>query len=139
TLTPMLCSRLLKPIQHGARHNAFYRASEAVFQGMLALYRGSLGVVLRYKLATLLITFLTVGLSGYLFAVVPKGFFPIEDTGLLFAVTEVAQDSSFAAMWERQKQVEAIAQDDPTVDCLSSTVGVRGPVVTLNHVRVLVS
>ncbi|HTS94587.1 MAG TPA: efflux RND transporter permease subunit [Stellaceae bacterium] len=139
TLTPMLCSRLLKPHQHGEKHNVFYRASEAVFQGMIRGYDLTLSWVLRWKSFMLLVTAATIALSGYLYVTVPKGFFPIEDTGFIFANTEGAQDSSFQAMVDHQKQIAAIVKANPDVADVSSFVGATGFSPALNQARMFIA
>jgi hydrophobic/amphiphilic exporter-1 (mainly G- bacteria), HAE1 family len=135
TLTPMLCSRVLKSIDHNARPNAFYRASEAVFDGMLSAYRAGLNVVMRWRLATLFVTLLSLLASGYLFATMPKGFFPIEDTGQIFAFTEAAQDTSFDSMLAHQAQVVDIVRHDPDVQDVISTIGSTSFSPALNNGR----
>jgi HAE1 family hydrophobic/amphiphilic exporter-1 len=137
TLTPMLSSRLLKS-HRGEHHNALYRASEAVFNGMLAAYAWGLRGVMRWRRTTLLLTFVTLGASLYLFVIVPKGFFPIEDTGIIFGITEAAQDTSFAAMTERQKAVAEIVSADPNVAQVNSSVGAFGG-STLNQGRLFIN
>ena len=120
TLTPMLCSRLLKPHQPNQKHNALYRATEAGFQAVIAGYAWGLRHVLAHKFITLLVTLGTLVLSMWLYVVVPKGFFPIEDTGLIFAFTEAAQDISFESMAAHQKEVAAIIKADPAVQDINS-------------------
>jgi hydrophobic/amphiphilic exporter-1 (mainly G- bacteria), HAE1 family len=136
TLTPMLCSRFLKS-QHGPQ-NRFYRASEAVFDGMLGAYEWGLKRVLQWKLATLAVTIASIFLTGYLYGAIPKGFFPSEDTGLLFAFTEAAQDISFDSMIAHQQRVAAIIKADPNVDGVTSVVGATSFSPALNNGRVLV-
>jgi HAE1 family hydrophobic/amphiphilic exporter-1 len=138
TLTPMLCSRVLKSVDHNAQHNALYRASEAVFRGMLRSYEAGLRLVMRWRAATLAATVLSLVATLWLFMVVPKGFFPIEDTGQIFAFTEAAQDTSFQAMAEHQKQVVDIVQADPNVDGVISTIGATGFSPALNNGRFFV-
>jgi len=138
TLTPMLCSRVLKSAEHGARRNVFYRASEAVFNGMLWAYRVSLNLVMRWRLATLVVTLASVVATAVLFKYMPKGFFPIEDTGQLFAFTEAAQDTSFEAMVEHQKAVVAIVQADPDVQDMISVIGATSFSPALNNGRFFV-
>jgi hydrophobic/amphiphilic exporter-1 (mainly G- bacteria), HAE1 family len=135
TLTPMLCSRVLKSIDHGARHNVFYRASEAVFNGMLHAYRTSLAMVMRWRLATLVLTLASVAATVWLFGAMPKGFFPIEDTGQIFAFTEAAQDISFGAMAEHQKEIVDIVRADPDVKDLISVIGATSFSPALNNGR----
>jgi HAE1 family hydrophobic/amphiphilic exporter-1 len=135
TLTPMLCSRVLKSVEHSARRNVFYRASEAVFNGMLHGYRVTLELAMRGRVITLLLTVLSVVASVWLFRVMPKGFFPIEDTGQIFAFTEAAQDTSFAAMAEHQKEVTDIVRADPDVMDMISVIGATSFSPALNNGR----
>src|SRR5579864_2825410 len=126
TLTPMLCSRVLKSIDHNVKHNVFYRASEAMFTGMLRAYEAALRFVMSWRFATLVVTLLSLVATGWLFYKMPKGFFPIEDAGQLFAFTEAAQDTSFQAMAEHQKQVVDVVRADPDVQDVISFIGATG-------------
>ncbi len=136
TLTPMLCSRLLTSINHEARHNVFYRASEAAFDAMVRAYEAGLRLVMRHRLSTLMVTLASLVITIYLFGWgVPKGFFPIEDTGQIFAFTEAAQDTSFQAMAEHQKQVTDIVQADPNVQDVISFIGANAFSPALNNGR----
>ena len=136
TLTPMLCSRLLKSIDHQAKHNALYRASEAMFEGMIRAYEAGLRLVMRRRFTTLMVTLASLVVTIYLFGWgVPKGFFPIEDTGQIFAFTEAAQDTSFQAMAEHQKQVTDIVRADPNVQDLISFIGATSFSPALNNGR----
>jgi HAE1 family hydrophobic/amphiphilic exporter-1 len=139
TLTPMLCSRLLKPIDHNKKHGILYRVLEACFNGMLAAYRWTLRGVMHAKLLVLLLTFGTLGATIWAYQEVPNGFFPTEDTGFIFASTLAAQDTSFAAMAERQKAVSDVFLKHPAVDRVNSTVGVSGPSATLNNGRLFIA
>ncbi|HZS84756.1 MAG TPA: efflux RND transporter permease subunit [Stellaceae bacterium] len=139
TLTPMLSSRLLKVRGRDERHNVFYRASEAAFDAWLKAYSYTLRGVLRWRAATLLVTFASLGAALYLFAIVPKGFFPIEDTGLIFAITEAAEDTSFAAMSERQKAVAAVIKANPNVEVVNSSVGATGFSPSTNQGRIFIN
>ncbi len=138
TLTPMLCSRVLKSADHGARPNALFRASEAVFSGMLRAYEAGLRFVMAHRPATLGVTLLSLAASIWLFAVMPKGFFPIEDTGQIFAFTEAAQDTSFQSMLEHQAAVVDIVRADPNVQDVISTIGATGFSPALNNGRFFV-
>jgi len=138
TLTPMLSSRMLKS-HRGERHNWLYRLSEAGFTAMLNFYAATLGAVLRWRLITLFVTFLSLAAAIYLFVIVPKGFFPIEDTGLIFAITEAGQDTSFAAISERQKAVAAIIKENPNVTVANSSVGATGFTPALNQGRIFIN
>ncbi len=133
TLTPMLCSRLLRPVDHSKKQNALYRWSESVFDGMLALYMAVLRLVLRFRFMTLMATFVTLAITIYLYAIVPKGFFPIEDTGQIYGKTEASQDISFDAMAIVQKQAADVIAADPAVDLLNSSIGVTGSSTAINQ------
>jgi len=139
TLTPMLCSRLLKSHTGQEKHNALYRASEAGFQAMIKFYGWSLGHVLNRKFLTLLITVATIVVSGLCYKYIPKGFFPIEDTGLVFATTEGAQDISFESMGAHQREAAAIVKANPNVDNVNSFVGATGFSPALNTGRMFIA
>ncbi len=138
TLTPMLCARVLRAHREGERQNIVLRAFEAMFNGWLRAYEWTLDKVIAYKAWMLAITFATVAGTVWLYIIVPKGFFPGEDTGFMLAITEGASDSSFEAMVERQRQVAAIIRQDNAVDYVNSTVGVGGPNATTNYGRIFV-
>ncbi len=123
TLTPMLCARFLKPHDHLRKPGLFERIIDGVFDGMLAGYRWTLDFVLKVRLLMLMFTVATIGITGYLYTNIPKGFFPIEDTGLLRGATEGPADTSFEAMAARQQRVAEIVAADPAVDYLNSSIG----------------
>jgi hydrophobic/amphiphilic exporter-1 (mainly G- bacteria), HAE1 family len=123
TLTPMLCARFLKAHDHAKKPSALERVFEAGFQGMLTAYRVSLDWVLKGRLLMLVFTIGTLFVSIQLYAAIPKGFFPLEDTGLLRGATEGPPDTSFEAMAERQKAVAEIVRRDPAVAYLTSNIG----------------
>jgi HAE1 family hydrophobic/amphiphilic exporter-1 len=125
TLTPMLCSRFLRPPSEG-RRGRFYCLTEAGFQALLRLYARSLRWSLRWRAVTLVISFLMIGLTVWLFLRIPKGFIPSEDTGQIFAVTEARQGTSFYEMFRYQQQVAEIARRDPNVKSFMSSVGGTG-------------
>ncbi len=125
TLTPMLCSRFLKPPKT-AEHGKLYLLFERFFDGMRNFYEWSLKIVLRYRLVTLLATFLITFVTGWLFTVIPMGFLPAEDTGRLNGTTEVAQGTSFEEMKRHQEEVSAIVAADPNIDGFMSSVGRDG-------------
>jgi hydrophobe/amphiphile efflux-1 (HAE1) family protein len=125
TLTPMMCARLLQP-KHELRHGKLYRASERVFEAVLGVYERSLRWVLRHRGLTLLVTFLTLGLTVYLYKAVPKGLFPQQDTGQLMGFSEAPQDVSFPALLERQQRINEIVRADPAVKHMVSFIG-AGP------------
>jgi len=121
TLTPMLCSRFLRP--PGASHGRLFLASERFFDGMLRTYDRSLRWTLRHRILTMVVMLLTFVLTAGLFMRIPKGFIPTEDTGQIFAFTEAAQDISFDAMKDKQRAAAAIVRQQPYVDQLMSSIG----------------
>jgi multidrug efflux pump subunit AcrB len=125
TLTPMMASRFLRA--HGeARHGRFYQWSERAFDATLHAYERGLDLALRWRLTTLAIFFATVGLSVYLFVIIPKGFFPQQDVGLISATSEAGQDISFAAMQQRQQALGDIVMADPDVASVAMNIGGSG-------------
>jgi multidrug efflux pump subunit AcrB len=122
TLTPMMASRLLRS-QHGVKHGLSYRLSERFFDGMLWVYESGLHWVLRHRGIMLVVTLLTVSLTGYLAYVVPKGLFPQQDTGTLSGFTDAPQDISFPAMKQRQAALNAIVLAHPAVKHMMSFIG----------------
>ena len=126
TLTPMLCSRLLREEKSEQPRGWFYRATEKAFGGMLGIYSRSLRWVLGHSFLMLLVTAVTLCLTVWLYNVVPKGFFPQQDTGLVMGITEAAQDISFEAMVQKQNQVAEIVKNDPAVASVTSAVGSGG-------------
>src|ERR1700750_1643947 len=108
TLTPMMCAYLLKP--ESKEHGWLYRISERGFDGLLYAYEAGLKIVLRHRFITLMVMFGTVALTGYLYVVIPKGFFPQQDTGQIVGFTEAAQDIAFDAMAQRQQALVDIVQ-----------------------------
>jgi hydrophobe/amphiphile efflux-1 (HAE1) family protein len=135
TLTPMLCSRFLRPVAHDARHNLLYKLAEGGFNAMLAGYRWSLRRALDWRRVTLAVALVSLVATGVLFVEVHKGFFPTEDTGLLFAITEASPDVSFDAMVRLEKQAAKIVLDDPAVASVNSFVGGGGSSITNNTGR----
>jgi hydrophobic/amphiphilic exporter-1 (mainly G- bacteria), HAE1 family len=133
TLTPMLCARVLREHDANKRLNVVLRTFEATFNWMHRVYERALDWVLAYKSVMLLVTFATLVGTVALYLVVPKGFFPDEDTGFVVAITEAATDTSFSAMAERHKQLGAIVAKDPAVEYYNSTVGAGGPNPTGNY------
>jgi multidrug efflux pump len=126
TLTPMLCSRLLREEKPEQFRGWFHRVTEKIFSGMLGIYSRSLRWVLRHSFLMLLVTAVTLGVTVWLYTIVPKGFFPQQDTGLVFGITEAAQDISFEAMVQKQNQVTEIVKRDPAVESVTSAVGSGG-------------
>ncbi len=138
TITPMMCSKLLK---HKPEHQQgrFYQASERGFQAIIDFYARTLQFVLRFQGTTLLAAVATLALTIFLFIVIPKGFFPIQDTGVIQGVSEAAQSISFPEMSNEQQQLTKIILQDPDVDNLSSFIGVDGTNTTLNSGRILIN
>ena len=126
TTTPMLCAQFLKS-RDESRHGRIYRASERVFQWLHGEYAGGLRWVLRHQTLMLCITFGTMLLNIYLYIIVPKGFFPQQDTGRMGGRTLAAQDISFPAMRDKQRQLAQMVLDDPAVDTVTAFVGGGGP------------
>ena len=137
TLTPMMCSRLLKPETH--QHGRLYQLFERAFDGLLGLYGRGLNIVLRHQLITLMVMLGTIVLTGYLYVVIPKGFFPQQDTGMITGITEASEDISFPAMAERQQAAANIVLQDPAVASVGSYVGPGGPTATLNNGRMFIA
>jgi hydrophobic/amphiphilic exporter-1 (mainly G- bacteria), HAE1 family len=135
TLTPMLCSRFLRPPQT-LHHGRIYKASEGFFSGMLRVYDWSLKKVLNHPRATMIFTGLFLLATIYLFMISPKGFIPSEDTGGVFGITEAAQGISFDSMVRHQKAMADIISKDPNVDAFMSSVGPSGPNVSGNSGRI---
>jgi HAE1 family hydrophobic/amphiphilic exporter-1 len=135
TLTPMLCSRFLKP-QQEQRHGRLYAASERVFERALALYEHTLQSVLRHPRLTLAVSVALLVVTGVLFHVMPTGFLPSDDLGQIFAITEAQQGISFESMAEHQQAVARIIGADPNVDAYMSSIGASGPNATANSGRV---
>src|SRR5260221_805945 len=135
TLTPMLCARVLKAHDETRKPNVVLRVFERMFDAWLRGYEWALDWVLARKPLMLVVTLATLGGTAALYIVVPKGFFPQEDTGFLFGTTEAATDSSFEAMKDRQQALVAVLRTDPAVDYIKSTVGAGGPNATANNGR----
>jgi len=134
TLTPMMCSKVLRD-EHKIAHGRLYMAFERGFDALLTGYRRLLDVVLRHQKLTLASFVATVGLTVFLYVIIPKGFFPQQDTGLLFGLAETAQDSSFAVMRDSQIAINQILTDDPNIETYSSYLG--GP--TMNTSRMYIN
>ncbi len=138
TLTPMMCARLLKPEKTG-EEGRFYRAAGAFIDGMIERYSHGLKWVLRHQPLTLLVAVITLGLTVLLYLAVPKGFFPVQDTGVIQGISEGPQTISFRAMSERQQALAEAILRDPAVASLSSYIGVDGDNPTLNSGRLLIN
>ena len=138
TLTPMMCAKLLRHEPENEQ-GWFYRKSEKVFNDVIAYYGRTLQVVLRHRTITLVITFATLVGTILLYIYVPKGFFPVQDTGVILGVSEAPQDISFAAMAQRQQALADVILKDPAVDSLSSFIGIDGTNTTLNSGRIQIN
>jgi len=138
TLVPMACAKLLKPESHN-RENAFQRRSREAFDWIVEMYGHALTWVLDHQPFTLIVALATFALTGFLYVVIPKGFFPLQDTGVIQAISEAPQSVSYAAMAERQQQLASIILKDPDVVSLSSFIGVDGTNNTLNNGRILIN
>jgi HAE1 family hydrophobic/amphiphilic exporter-1 len=138
TLTPMLCSRFLKPYESG-QHGTLYNLLEGFFDGMLKAYAWSLRLSLRFRLLTMLSMVPLVALTAYMFNTMPKGFMPSEDLSQIVAVTEGAQGISFEDMKRYQQQLAAIVQADPNVLSFMSSVGAGGPNASGNAGRMFIT
>jgi multidrug efflux pump len=138
TLTPMMCSRLLKR-QSEVKRGRFYLASERVFDLSVAFYGRTLQWVLKRQKATLLVAAGTLVLTVLLYAVVPKGLFPVQDTGVIQAISQAPQTISFTAMAEKQQALADVVSKDPAVESLSSFIGIDGTNTTLNSGRMLIN
>jgi HAE1 family hydrophobic/amphiphilic exporter-1 len=125
TLTPMMCARFLKEEKH-IRHGRLYMASERVFDAMLNGYRRSLDLALRHHRVTFTFFVASLAATGYLFVTIPKGFFPIQDNGLILGLSEAGQDTSFAEMAKHQLALARIVSSDPAVDTVGMAVGASG-------------
>jgi multidrug efflux pump len=138
TLTPMMCSRLLRH-KPASQQGRMYRASERVFEGIIAFYGRTLNVVLRHRFLTICVALATLGMTAYLYLIIPKGFFPVQDTGVILGISESAQTVSFPSMAERQQALTKVILKDPAVESLSSFIGVDGTNSTLNSGRIQIN
>ncbi len=138
TLVPMACAKLLKA-ETEAHENTFQRLSREGFDKVIEIYGHMLNWVLDRQTFVLLIALGTFGLTAYLYVAIPKGFFPLQDSGVIQAISEAPQSVSFAAMAQRQQELASIILKDPEVDSLSSFIGVDGTNTTLNSGRILIN
>ena len=138
TLTPMMCSRLLKST-HGQKQTRFYEVSENAFERIIAFYGRTLKWVLQRQTATLLVAAATLVLTVVLYVIVPKGFFPVQDTGIIQGISEATQSISFPAMSEKQQQLAHLILQDPAVESISSFIGIDGTNTTLNSGRIQIN
>ena len=138
TLTPMMSARILHP-NPPSQQGRFYRASERVFERMIAFYGRTLKVALRYQTITLLVALGTLVLTIFLYIVIPKGFFPVQDTGVIQGISQAPQSISFPAMADRQQALDKVILQDPAVESLSSFIGADGANTTLNSGRISIN
>src|SRR5215472_6303250 len=138
TLTPMMAARLLKDPKR-AKHGRFYQASERAYERVIHYYGRTLQWVLRHQTATLLATVGALALTLYLYVIVPKGFFPVQDTGVILGVSEAPQSVSFTSMADRQQRVAKVILEDPDVASLSSFIGIDGTNTTQNSGRIQIN
>ena len=138
TLTPMMCARFLHK-ENDSQENSLYRITGRWFDAVIARYGRALEWVLDRQVATLLVAAAALGLTVVLYLVVPKGFFPVQDTGVIQGISEAQQSVSFTAMAERQQALAKVVLRDPAVESLSSFIGVDGTNVTLNSGRMLIN
>ncbi|HUX63822.1 MdtB/MuxB family multidrug efflux RND transporter permease subunit [Sulfuricella sp.] len=138
TLTPMMCAKLLRHTSV-ADHGWLFRKSGAFLDAVIARYGVMLNWVLDRQRATLLVAVATLALTVLLYIFIPKGFFPVQDTGVIQGITEAPQTASFAAMAERQQALAEVVLKDPAVESLSSFIGIDGTNATLNSGRMLIN
>jgi multidrug efflux pump len=138
TLTPMMCSRILRH-NPKEKEGRFYRASEHVFERMIAFYGRTLRVVLRFQGLTLLVALGTLVLTIFLYIIIPKGFFPIQDTGVIQGISQAPASISFQAMAQAQQELAKVILQDPAVESLSSFIGADGTNTTLNSGRMSIN
>src|SRR5262249_34492664 len=138
TLTPMMSARLLRHRPETQR-SRLYRASERAFNSTIDLYGKTLRWVLNHQDATLLVAIGTLVLTTWLYIVIPKGFFPVQDTGVILGISEAEQSISFTAMAERQQSLARVILRDPAVESLSSFIGVDGTNTTINTGRIQIN
>ena len=138
TLTPMMCARILKHTPE-ERQGRFFRGSQRVFDRVIQIYGKTLQWVLKHQMPTLLVAVATLVLTVLLYIVVPKGFFPIQDTGVILGISEAPQSISFLDMAKQQQALARVILKDPAVESLSSFIGIDGTNTTLNSGRILIN
>jgi multidrug efflux pump len=138
SLTPMMCAKLLKHRKEGEK-GRFYEVTEDYYNRIIAFYGRTVKWVLKHQTATLLVTFATLVLTLFLYVVVPKGFFPVQDTGVILGVSEAPDFISFDAMAQRQQELAKIILKDSAVESLSSFIGVDGTNTTPNEGRIQIN
>jgi multidrug efflux pump len=138
TLTPMMSARILRHTPE-SEQGRFYRWSEHVFESMIAFYGRTLKVVLRFQTITLLVAVATLALTVFLYIIIPKGFFPVQDTGVIQGISQAPAPTSFAAMSQKQQDLAAVILKDPAVQSLSSFIGADGTNTTLSSGRLSIN
>jgi len=138
TLTPMMCAKLLR--RHDPnKQSRFYKASENFYNRVIEFYGRTLKFVLKHQTTTLLVTVGTLVLTLFLYVIVPKGFFPVQDTGVILGISEAGQNVSFEAMAQRQQALAKVILQDPEVESLSSFIGIDGTNTTPNSGRIQIN
>jgi multidrug efflux pump len=138
TLTPMMCAKLLRHDPE-AQNGRLYKISERGFEAVIGFYGRTLKWVLQHQTMTLIVAVATLLLTIFLYVIVPKGFFPVQDTGIIQGISEASESISFDAMAERQQQLSAAILKDSAVESLSSFIGIDGTNTTLNSGRILIN
>jgi len=133
----MMCARLLK--HETGQHGRLYRLSERGFEALVAAYERGLKVALRHRFITLMVMIGTIVVTGYLYVIIPKGFFPQQDTGMVVGIAEAAQDISFTAMSQRMQAVIERVLKDPAVQSVGAQIGAGGATATLNDGRMFIA
>jgi multidrug efflux pump len=138
TLTPMMSARILRH-EPKEQQGRFYKASERVFESMIAFYGRTLKFVLQYQTITLFVALGTLLLTIFLYILIPKGFFPVQDTGVIQGISQAPETISFSAMEEKQQELAKVILADPAVESLSSFIGADGTNTTLNSGRMSIN
>jgi len=138
SLTPMMCAKLLKP-KDAAHETRFYKATERFYNDVIDFYGRTLKFVLKHQPTTLLVTFGTLVLTLVLYVIVPKGFFPVQDTGVILGISDAPQSVSFQSLAEHQQALARVILQDPDVQSLSSFIGVDGTNLTPNSGRIQIN
>ncbi|MGO9123371.1 MAG: multidrug efflux RND transporter permease subunit [Terriglobales bacterium] len=138
SLTPMMCAKLLKP-KNAAHETRFYKSTEKFYNNVIAFYGRTLKFVLQHQPTTLLVTVGTLVLTLFLYVIVPKGFFPVQDTGVILGISDAPQSVSFASLEEHQRALAQVILLDPDVASLSSFIGVDGTNLTPNSGRIQIN
>jgi multidrug efflux pump len=139
TLTPMMAAKLLKAESEEKKHGRFFEKSEELFERVIAFYGRTLQFVLRHQTTTLIVTLGTLVFTILLYIIVPKGFFPIQDTGVILGISEAPEDVSFSALADRQQRLAEVVTKDPAVASVSSFIGVDGTNMTSNVGRIQIN